>query len=93
MTRVASGVLYHLTLVQICESYFRNWESPTFTSFCVASLSALPGRATSLLHLSQPRTEISVFIYLCVLEESFGCDFLPFWRAGLLLQPDAFAHP
>ena len=80
------GVPLHLTLVTMCESSFRNWEPPRFTSFRVATLSALPGGSTSLLHLSQPGTAISVLISVCVLEESAGHDVLPFWRAGLLLQ-------
>lgn len=82
---MTAGMSLHLTLVTMCESSFRNWEPPRFTSFRVATLSALPDGATSLLQLSQPRTAISV-ISVCVLEKSVRHDVLPFWRAGLLLQ-------
>lgn len=86
VTGTTAGVHLHLTRVTICASTFRNWKSPGFTSFRVATRSALPGGSTSLLHLSQLRTAISVLISVCVLEKSVGHDVLPFWRALLLLQ-------
>lgn len=83
---MTAGEHLHLTLVTICASSFRNWKSPRPTSFHVATLSVLLGRATSLLYLFQPRTAVSILISVCVLGKLVGHDALPFWRADLLLQ-------
>lgn len=76
----------HPTLVLMCVFGFRNWKSPRLATFPVAPVSALPGGATSPLHLPQPRTAISVLIPVCVLEKPARRDAWPCWRADLLLQ-------
>jgi len=77
-----TGEPIHLILLTTCVHGFRNWKSPTFTTFHVITVSAMPDVATApaLLYLSQPRTAISVLIPVCGLMNSGRHNIVPFWR-------------
>ena len=77
VTGMTAGTHLRLALVTRRASNFRNWKPPGFASSRVAALSAFPGRAASLLHLSQPRSAVSVVLSVCALEKSVWHDALP----------------